>query len=155
MSERDFMRRAIALSFEGANSGGGPFGAVVVKDGVIVGSGKNQVVPRRDPTAHAEILAIRDACEKLGTHDLGGCEMYASCEPCPMCLAAVWWARIEKLYYANSRADAKAIGFDDDYFYDQMALPENRRAVPVVRLLEDEAKAAFTAWAEKADKTPY
>jgi len=155
MDSREMMRRAIELSFEGVKTGGGPFGAVVAKDGVIVGEGKNSVVPHSDPTAHAEIVAIRDACRNLDTFDLSGCEIYSSSEPCPMCLAAVWWARIDRIYFANTRTDAKGIGFDDDFFYEQICLPPSQWKIPATQMLGNEAIAAFMEWDKKEDKIPY
>jgi guanine deaminase len=151
-----FMRRAIALSRKNIETmAGGPFGAVVVKDGQIVGEGRNNVIGTNDPTAHAEVVAIRDAAQRLGTFDLTGCEIYASCEPCPMCLGAILWARIAKLYYANDRHDAKAIGFDDDAFYREVTLPPESRSVPTARLLADEARAVFKAWEADPNKIRY
>lgn len=149
------MRRAIALSCEGVAEGGGPFGAVVAKDGRIIGEGRNAVVPSADPTAHAEIVAIRAACAGLGTHDLSGAVIYTSCEPCPMCLGAIWWARIGGIVYANDRADAAAIGFDDAAIYDEVAAPLTARRLPLRRLLAEEARLAFQAWTVKPDKVPY
>jgi guanine deaminase len=151
-----FMRRAIALSREkSAAREGGPFGAVVVWNGKIVGEGWNQVLGTNDPTAHAEIVAIRRACEHRRTFSLEGCEIYTSCEPCPMCLAAILWARLDRIYYANTRVDAAAIGFDDDYFYREVAKPMTELAVPASRLLPNEARAVFTEWAAKPDKVIY
>lgn len=155
MDEASFMRRAIALSCQGVAEGGGPFGAVVVKDGVIVGEGRNAVVPTRDPTAHAEVVAIRGACAALGTHDLTGAVIYTSCEPCPMCLGAVWWARIREIVYANDRADAAAIGFDDAAIYEEVCLPIAARRLPLRRFLAEEAIEAFRLWDAKPDKVPY
>lgn len=155
MSKEDFMLRAIQLSLEGVEAGGGPFGAVVVKDGVIVGEGKNNVTPGQDPTAHAEIVAIRQACAALGTHDLNGCEIYTSCEPCPMCLTAIWWARIGEIYYANDRNDAQRVGFDDELFYAEIALPPERRSAPMHRMLAEQARQAFEIWRDKEDKVSY
>jgi len=155
MDEADFMRRAIALSCQGVAAGGGPFGAVVVMDGVVVGEGRNAVVPSRDPTAHAEIVAIRAACATLGTHDLAGAVIYTSCEPCPMCLGAAWWARIAEVVYGNDRADAAAIGFDDAAIYDEVCLPLPARRLPLRRLLAAEAIEGFRQWQAKADKVPY
>lgn len=151
-----FMRRAIALSREKMQAGeGGPFGAVVVKDGRIVGEGWNRVLGTNDPTAHAEIVAIRAACAHLGTFDLQGSEIYTSCEPCPMCLAAVMWARIGRMFYANTRDDAAAIGFDDEYFYREVALPLHGRELPAERLLQEEARAVFSEWLAKPDRVSY
>jgi tRNA(Arg) A34 adenosine deaminase TadA len=153
--EESFMRRAIALSCQGVAEGGGPFGAVVVKDGRIIGEGRNNVVPGRDPTLHAEVVAIRAACAALGTHDLAGAVIYTSCEPCPMCLAAIWWARIGEIVFANDRQDAAAIGFDDAAIYEEVARPLETRALPIRRLLASEAIEAFRLWEAKPDKVPY
>lgn len=155
MHEAEFMRRAIALSCDGVAEGGGPFGAVVVKDGVVVGEGRNAVVPNRDPTAHAEVVAIRAACAKLGTHDLSGAVIYTSCEPCPMCLGAVWWARLTEVVYGNDRADAAAIGFDDAAIYEEVSLPIPARTLPLRRLLAAEAIEGFRQWQARPDKVPY
>ena len=150
------MRRAIALSRERSAAGeGGPFGAVVVHHGAIIGEGWNQVVGTNDPTAHAEIVAIRRACAHRGSFSLDGCEIYTSCEPCPMCLAAILWARIDRIYYANTRDDAAAIGFDDDYFYREVAKPMTGLAVPTARLLAGEARAVFSEWDARPDKVRY
>jgi len=147
MTREDFMRRAIALAAQGMRAGdGGPFGAVVVKDGRIVGEGNNRVTSSNDPTAHAEVGAIRAACRTLGTYSLEGCEIYTSCEPCPMCLSAIYWARIGRIYYANGRADAATIGFDDAFIYGEVAKPIDRQSIPVERLLAEEARAAFAEW---------
>lgn len=150
-----FMRRAIALSAQSGQSDEGPFGAVVVKDGRIVGEGVNQVVPSGDPTAHAEVVAIRNACKALGTHVLDGATVYTSCEPCPMCLAAAWWARVKEIVYANDRVDAAAIGFDDDAIYEEVAAPLHLRKLPLRRLAAEEALEVFKAWDKKPDKVPY
>lgn len=149
------MRRAIALSCESVAAGGGPFGAVVVKDAAIIAEGSNQVTPTCDPTAHAEIMAIRAACAALGRFSLAGCEIYTSCEPCPMCLSAIYWARLDRVFYANSRAEAAAIGFDDDFLYREIALPLEARSLALTRLLATEARAAFTAWEANPDKIRY
>lgn len=155
-SDEEFLRRAIALSMENARgSAGGPFGAVVVKDGRIVGEGANSVTTTNDPTAHAEIVAIRAACRTLGTFDLKGAVIYTSCEPCPMCLTAVLWARIDRMVYACDRDDAAAAGFDDSWFYAQVALPIDGRALPATRLLAAEGNTAFKAWIDNPAKTPY
>jgi guanine deaminase len=155
-SDENFLRRAIDLSLANATgSAGGPFGAIVVKDGKIVGEGVNSVTTTNDPTAHAEVVAIRDACQALGTHDLKDAVIYTSCEPCPMCLTAILWARIGRMVYACDRADAARAGFDDSWFYDQVALPIDRRALPARRLLPAEGNAAFKAWIENPKKTPY
>jgi guanine deaminase len=156
MTEADFMRRAIALADERMRAGeGGPFGAVVVKDGKIVGEGWNRVIGTSDPTAHAEVVAIRDACARLGTFDLSGATIYTSCEPCPMCLGAILWARLDRMCYAANRADAAEIGFDDDAFYVEVAKPVDARELPATRLLADEARAVFAAWFAKPDRVEY
>jgi len=156
MDERDFMRRAIALSRQGMEAGrGGPFGAVVVAGGRIVGEGVNQVTSTNDPTAHAEVVAIRAASAALGRFDLSDCEIYASCEPCPMCLSAVYWARIRRVYYGNGRADAARIGFDDAAIYTEVARPVEERSLPMVQMLSGEARAAFEDWDRKPDKVRY
>ena len=150
------MHEAIALSIEKMEAGeGGPFGAVVVKGGKIVGRGWNRVTSTNDPTAHAEVMAIRDACKHLCTFDLAGCELYASCEPCPMCLAAIYWARLDKLTYAATRADAAAAGFDDELIYQEISKPWKNRRLPVEQGLETEARKAFESWKEKTDRTAY
>lgn len=150
------MHRAIELSRIHMEAGeGGPFGAVVVRDGQILGEGWNRVTSTCDPTAHAEIVAIRDACGRLGTFTLKGCEIYTSCEPCPMCLSAIYWARLDRIWYANGRADAAAIQFDDEWLYREVALPMADRSLPAVELMRDEALAVFRAWDAKVDKTRY
>jgi tRNA(Arg) A34 adenosine deaminase TadA len=154
--QQKFMRRAIALSREKMQKNcGGPFGAVIVKNGKVIGEGWNQVTSGNDPTAHAEVTAIRAACKKIKNFSLKGCDIYTSCEPCPMCLAAIYWARLERIYYANTRKDAAAIGFDDDFLYQEVARPHERRSVPVKRILPDEALAVFDGWRKKADKKHY
>jgi tRNA(Arg) A34 adenosine deaminase TadA len=151
-----FMREAIALSIEKMEAGeGGPFGAVVVKNGKVVGRGWNRVTSANDPTAHAEVMAIRDACQTLDTFELAGCELYASCEPCPMCLAAIYWARIGKLYYAATRADAADAGFDDEFLYEEASKDWKTRELPAEQGLSDEAQKAFAVWNAKANRTPY
>ena len=150
------MRRAIALSVAMMRADrGGPFGAVIVRDGAVIAEGFNRVTSDNDPTAHAEIVAIRAACAALGTFSLEGCEIYTSCEPCPMCLAAIYWARLDRIFYANTREDAARIGFDDDHIYREIPLPPERRAIPMSRMLADEAADAFREWEEKPDKVPY
>jgi guanine deaminase len=154
--KNQFMTRAIQLAMDCVESGrGGPFGAVVVKGGLVVGEGGNCVTSTNDPTAHAEVLAIRQACAKLGVFELKGCELYTSCEPCPMCLGAIYWARLAHVYFANSARDAAEIGFDDSLIYDQLRLPYSERRIPATQMMRKEAQAAFKAWAEKADKRPY
>jgi guanine deaminase len=156
MGPADFMRRAIALSRQNLEKqDGGPFGSVVVKDGRIVGEGRNMVISSNDPTAHAEIVAIRAATQALGTFDLTGCEIYASCEPCPMCLGAILWARIGRLYHACDRHDAKAIGFDDELFYSEVIRPPAQRVLPLERLLSDDARAVFKEWAADPARVRY
>ena len=150
------MRRAIELSLHSvAVHGGGPFGAVVAKDGVIVGEGWNQVTAMNDPTAHAEINAIRAACKKIADFDLRGASIYTSCEPCPMCLAAIYWARLDAIFYAKTKLDAAAIQFDDNFIYQQLSKPVDERSIPMTQLLRDEASAAFVLWRNTASKTPY
>lgn len=140
---------AIRLSEDNIEKGlGGPFGAVVVKDGEIIAVSANKVIPENDPTAHAEVSAIRLACKALNTYDLSGCVIYTSCEPCPMCLGAIYWAHIDKIYYANTKADAAAIGFDDHFIYNEIASEMNTRKLPFVQLLRDEAQVAFKRWQE-------
>ena len=155
MNNEQLMRRAIALSIESVNSGGGPFGAVIARNGEIVAEGSNNVTSHHDPTAHAEVSAIREACRKLETFDLSGCDIYTSCEPCPMCLGAIYWAHIDKIYYANDRRDATDIGFDDDFIYQEIALKPTERTKPSEILLREEAIEAFKQWEAKADKTEY
>jgi tRNA(Arg) A34 adenosine deaminase TadA len=151
-----FMRRAIAVSAAGMRAGtGGPFGAVVVLDGEVIAEGSNAVTSSNDPTAHAEIVAIRRACAALGRFDLRGATVYTSCEPCPMCLAALYWARVDAVVYANDRAQAAAIGFDDQFLYDEVPKPIEARSLPMRRLLAAEALEVFDAWAAKPDKVPY
>ncbi len=156
MEKEYFMREAIRLSVENVNSGkGGPFAALVVKDGKIIASGTNLVTSSNDPTAHAEITAIRNACKVLNSFQLEGCEIYTSCEPCPMCLGAIYWARPTRVYYGNRQADAAAIGFDDSFIYDEIALPQSSRSLPQEQLLPEEALKAFVQWKNKEDKTEY
>lgn len=155
-SENSFMEEAIRLAIDGMTANrGGPFGAVVVKGEEIIGRGCNQVTSTNDPTAHAEVVAIRAACRLLGTFALVGCEIYASCEPCPMCLAAIYWARIDRLYYAATAADANAIGFSDQCIRQQFALPPDQRSLPAIQLMRTDALTAFAAWQAKADRVPY
>ena len=153
---RKFMRAAIALSLAKMQSNcGGPFGAVIVCRGKIVGRGWNRVTSANDPTAHAEILAIRDACRRLKTFHLEACELYTSCEPCPMCLAAIYWARLKKIYYANTRHDAAQIAFDDAFIYREVSQPVSKRKIPMRQVLRTEALAVFQAWQKKPDKRHY
>ena len=154
--EEKFMREAIALSQNGINQNhGGPFGCVIVKGDKIVGRGNNKVTSTNDPTAHAEVVAIRDACKNLNTFQLEGCEVYTSCEPCPMCLGAIYWARPKVIYYANNRQDAADIGFDDSMIYDEMSAKIEDRRIPILSLGREEALKVFSEWMNKEDKTTY
>lgn len=151
-----FMNRAITLSAERMRANlGGPFGVVIVRRGEVIAEGFNQVTSTNDPTAHAEISAIRAACARLGTFSLAGCEIYTSCEPCPMCLAAIYWARLDRIYFANTRAQAADIGFDDEFLYDEIAKPIEERAIPTIRLDLEAARAVFDEWQLKPDKVMY
>ncbi len=155
MTKEELMRKAIELSRQNVTEGGGPFGAVIARNGEIIATGVNRVTPDCDPTAHAEVSAIRAAARKLGTFDLSGCEIYTSCEPCPMCLGAIYWAHLDRMYYGNNKHDAAAIGFDDAFIYEELDLkPENRKLKSEV-LLPDEAIKAFEDWNSKADKVEY
>lgn len=155
LSPETLMRMAIRLSEENVNAGGGPFGAVIARDGVIVATGVNRVTSDHDPTAHAEVTAIRAAAARLGTYDLSGCEIYTSCEPCPMCLGAIYWARLDRMYYGNDKDDAAKIGFDDAFIYKELELAPAERRLKSEELLPQEAIAAFEAWGQKADKRAY
>lgn len=155
MTDQELMRKAIELSVENVKNGGGPFGAVIARDGEIVATGVNRVTANNDPTAHAEVSAIRAATAKLGTFCLDDCVIYTSCEPCPMCLGAIYWARLKKIYFANTKVDAKNIGFDDSFIYDELALPRMQRKLPSDVMLRDEALLAFKLWSEKTDKVEY
>ncbi len=156
MTPAEFMQEAIRLAEEGRHTRrGGPFGCVIVRRGSIVARGQNRVTSANDPTAHAEIEAIRTACRALGTFKLDDCELYTSCEPCPMCLAAIYWAHVPTVYYANTRIDAAAIGFDDDHIYREISAPIASRSVKLVPLLRDAAQPAFRAWLEDTGKTKY
>lgn len=150
-----FMARAIELSIESVDSGGGPFGAVVVKDGEIIAEGFNQVTATNDPTAHAEMVAIRKACVKLKSFGLENCELYTSCEPCPMCLGAIYWARMGRIYFANTAEDAAKIGFDDSFIYGELKQPHGQRRIGAIQMMREEALAGFRAWSAKPDKTLY
>ena len=150
-----FMQRAIELSIESINSGGGPFGSVVAKDNEIISEGMNRVTVNNDPTAHGEITAIRQACKKLNTFDLSGYELYSNCEPCPMCLSAIYWARIDKIYYANTREDAQKIDFDDSLIYSELQKNIDKRKIPMIQMMRDEALKAFELWDKKTDKVKY
>lgn len=153
---KKFMHEAIRLAFEGMrNKEGGPFGAIVVKEGKIIGRGNNKVADRNDPTAHAEIVAIREACQHLGHFQLDGCTIYTSCEPCPMCLGAIYWARPERFFYACTKTDAAAIGFDDDFIYEELDTPLEDRKIPALQLLREEGLKAFEEWDNMEDKVVY
>lgn len=153
---KKFMREAIRLSIENVTSGkGGPFGAVIVKNGEIIARGANEVTSSNDPTAHAEVVAIRNACKKLGTFQLDGCIIYTSCEPCPMCLGAIYWARPAQIYYANTKKDAAQINFDDDFIYSEIDLSIDQRKLPTTQLLRDEAQVAFMEWMDSEMKKEY
>ena len=150
-----FMQMAIDLSVENIDSGGGPFGAVIVRDGEVIATGANRVVPNADPTAHAEVMAIRSACAKLGTFQLSDCTVYSSCEPCPMCLSALYWAGVKRICYGNTKTDAKAIDFDDSFIYDQLRLDYDRRSIRCEHFMRNEAMAAFRKWNDKEDRIEY
>ena len=153
--KNEFMKRAIELSIESVNKGGGPFGCVIVKDEKIVSEGSNKVTSSKDPTAHGEIVAIREACKKINNFSLSGCELYSTCEPCPMCLSAIYWARIEKIYYANTGEDAQKIDFDDSFIYSEFHKNINERKIPMTQMMRDEALKAFELWNKKTDKVKY
>ena len=155
MKNEDFMRLAIELAIDNVKNGGGPFGAVIARNGEVVSTGVNRVTPNNDPTAHAEVMAIRAACTKLGTFNLDGCVIYTSCEPCPMCLGAIYWAHIEKIYYGANQHDAAAVDFDDSFIYKELALPPRERKTPVENILHNEALVPFDLWREKDDKVAY
>lgn len=154
-THESLMSRAIELSKNNIESGGGPFGAVIVKNGKVVGEGANRVTASNDPTAHAEVVAIRNACQNLNTFDLTGCEVYTSCEPCPMCLSAIYWARISVIYFANTKKDAAKIQFDDDFIYQEIPKAIADRKIPMKQILRSEALKVFELWEQKADKIPY
>ena len=153
--KNEFMERAIELSIESVGKGGGPFGSVIVKDNKIISEGSNKVTPTNDPTAHGEIVAIREACKKLNNFSLIGCELYSTCEPCPMCLSAIYWARIEKIYYANTRKDAQKIDFDDSLIYSEFQKTIDKRKIPMIQMMRNEAMKAFELWDKKTDKVKY
>ena len=155
MTKEELMRKAIELSIENVANGGGPFGAVIARDGSIVATGVNRVTSNCDPTAHAEVSAIRTACKELGTFDLSGCEIYTSCEPCPMCLGAIYWAHLDRMYYGNNKHDAAAIGFDDAFIYEELDLKIQDRKLKSEVLLPEEAIKAFEDWERKTDKVEY
>ena len=153
--KKKFMAKAIELSINSANTIGGPFGSVIVKDNKIIAEGSNKVTFSNDPTAHGEVVAIREACKKLKTFDLSGCEIYTSCEPCPMCLSAIYWSRLDKIYYANTREDAKTIDFDDSFIYLEIPKKIGDRKIKMTQMLRDDALKAFEIWDKKVDKIKY
>jgi len=156
ISINSFMKEAILMAKQGMETGdGGPFGAIVVKNGKIVGRGNNRVTSSNDPTAHAEVVAIRDACKNLNSFQLEDCEIYTSCEPCPMCLGAIYWARPKVVYYAADKIDAANAGFDDDFIYKEIATPINQRKIPMKQILQDKAQLVFKSWISKEDKIKY
>ncbi len=154
-TDEKFLQQAIRISENNVENGDGPFGAVLTKDDVIICSAGNRVISSNDPTAHAEINVIREAAEKFNTFDLNGCTIYCSCEPCPMCLSAIYWARIDRIVYANTRMDARETGFDDLLIHQQLMKPEKSRMIPATQMLQEEGKRAFQMWAEKEDKIDY
>ena len=149
------MKRAIELSIKSVGLGGGPFGSVIVKNDKVIAEGLNKVTLNNDPTAHGEIVAIRKACKNLGNFNLSGCELFSTCEPCPMCLSAIYWARIEKIYYANTRDDAQKIDFDDSLIYSELQKNAKKRKIPMIQMMRDEALKAFELWVKKTDKVKY
>tara|TARA_B100000686_G_scaffold339465_1_gene413599 strand:+ start:54 stop:518 length:465 start_codon:yes stop_codon:yes gene_type:complete len=153
--KNEFMKRAIELSIESVKKGGGPFGSVIVKDNKIVAEGSNKVTPTNDPTAHGEIVAIREACKKLKNFNLEECELYSNCEPCPMCLSAIYWARIKKIYFANTREDARKIDFDDSFIYSELKKNMDERKISMIQIMRNEALKAFELWDKKKDKVKY
>ena len=153
--KNEFMKRAIELSIESVNKGGGPFGCVIIKDEKIVSEGSNKVTSTNDPTAHGEIVAIREACKKINNFSLSGFELYSSCEPCPMCLSAIYWARIDKVYFANTRQDAQKIDFDDSLIYSEFQKNIDKRKIPMAQMMRSEALKAFELWDKKTDKVKY
>lgn len=153
--KQEFMDEAVRLSIENVKNGGGPFGAVIVRNGKIIARGTNMVTTKNDPTCHAEVNAIRQASKELDNFDLSDCEIYSSCEPCPMCLGAIYWARINEIYFANNKTDAKNIGFDDSFIYDEIQLPFENRKIPTYKIDHKEAIKAFEHWESKEDKTEY
>ena len=153
--KNEFMKRAIELSIKSVNNGGGPFGSIIVKGDEIIAEGSNKVTSNNDPTAHGEIVAIREACKKLNDFSLNGCELYSTCEPCPMCLSAIYWARIDKIYYANTREDARKIDFDDSLIYTELQKNIDKRKIPMIQIMRNEALKAFEMWDKKKDKVKY
>jgi len=156
MDENNLMERAAALALQKMRANqGGPFGAVIVRDGAVIAEGWNQVTSANDPTGHAEVTAIRNACAKLKTFSLDGCDIYTNCEPCPMCLGAIYWARLHRIYYSNTRSDAAKIGFDDDFIYREINIPLAERSIPAIRVVNETSELAFSEWAAKPDKQRY
>ena len=155
MKNIDFMKRAIELSIQNIKNNGGPFGCIIVKENKIIAEGVNRVTFNNDPTAHAEIIAIRNACKKLNTFNLEKCELYTSCEPCPMCLSAIYWSHVDKIYYGNSRLDPSKIGFDDDFIYNELNKDSSSRKIQMKQISQNEAKIAFLDWDKKLDKVEY
>tara|TARA_B100002051_G_C16260706_1_gene404135 strand:+ start:69 stop:536 length:468 start_codon:yes stop_codon:yes gene_type:complete len=155
MKNIDYMKRAIELSIQNIKNNGGPFGCIIVKENKIIAEGVNRVTFNNDPTAHAEIIAIRNACKRLNTFNLEKCELYTSCEPCPMCLSAIYWSHIDKIYYGNSRLDASKIGFDDDFIYNELNKDSSSRKIQMKQISQHEAKKAFLDWDKKIDKVEY
>tara|TARA_B100000029_G_C17079888_1_gene780127 strand:+ start:163 stop:627 length:465 start_codon:yes stop_codon:yes gene_type:complete len=153
--KNEFMKRAIELSIESVDKGGGPFGCIIVKNDEIISEGSNKVTSTNDPTAHGEIVAIRNACKKINSFSLSGCELYSTCEPCPMCLSAIYWARIKKIYYANTRKDAQKIDFDDSLIYSELQKNLDKRKIPMIQMMRNEALKAFELWDKKTDKVKY
>ena len=153
--DKEYMAEAIKLSERSVESGGGPFGTIIVKDGKIIASGSNQVTTSNDPTAHGEIIAIRKACKALNSFQLKGCSIYTSTEPCPMCLGAIYWARPDRVYFGNTKEDASEINFDDSFIYKEIEIPKDERAIPFFQLMREEAQKAFKMWTEKEDKIEY
>jgi len=153
--KNEFMKRAIELSINSVENGGGPFGSVIVKDNKIIAEGSNRVTSNNDPTAHGEIVAIREACKKLNNFSLSQCELYSTCEPCPMCLSAIYWARIDKIYYANTRKDAQKIDFDDSLIYTELKKDIDNRKISMIQIMRNEALKAFELWDKKKDKVKY
>lgn len=152
---QSMIQQTLELALESVRRNGGPFAALVVKDGVVIATGCNQVTRTNDPTAHAEMVAIREACRVLGHFQLTGCEVYSSCEPCPMCLGALYWARPERVYFAATAADAAAAGFDDSFIYEQIAVPHSERSIPMIHVVQEHAVRPFELWVNRADKTAY
>ena len=155
MKNIDFMKRAIELSIQNIKNNGGPFGCIIVKENKIIAEGKNSVTFSNDPTAHAEVVAIRKACKKLNTFSLAGCDLYTSCEPCPMCLSAIYWSRIDNIFYANTRDDAKKINFDDSLIYSEIPKKNEEKKIPMKQMMRNEALKAFDLWDKKTDKIEY